>query len=518
MASEGMQQLVLRDFSGGWNVRDAPSEVADNESPDCLNVTFDERGGIVKRLGRTKYNSSQLNASAFLLAFYWQKGQLLIVQQGASLYTSSGAGTFSAAVKTFTTTARCALVDFAGYLVAVHPVDGVFVSTTAAAASFTQTAGGTANMEAVRGDVAAVWQNKIWVGGDLNNPPRLWRCNPGDPQKWTIATDWVDVRDKDSAIITALGVGQGEDTVGRAGLIAFKSESTYRVNDSATGSYDTLDSAYGAGGPMAVTSNLGVLAAISNKGVIVLHPNAYGTQANPFVVSRKIEPLFRENQLNFAQERSMVAGVYRDRIVFSVSRIVNGASVAYNNFTLEFHTQVGWFVPHDFGTPVFATWGKNSQKLYSSSNTNGYLYETFKGGSDDGAAIECRYQTRWFEPARGGLCRYRRMLVSGRGSFSLYDKFDYDLGPGSLNTVAITGTGMLWGTGLWGLGLWGAQTYESYQPFFSIGLGRSVSFKITESSSSSALGPKLLDDGTAPEVGSFACYGIEVELVTLGNA
>jgi hypothetical protein len=49
-----------RRFDGGLNLRDAPSELAENETPSCFNVTLDERGGVVARLGLTKLNGSSL--------------------------------------------------------------------------------------------------------------------------------------------------------------------------------------------------------------------------------------------------------------------------------------------------------------------------------------------------------------------------------------------------------------------------------------------------------------------------
>ena len=44
-SAAGLSGIPLRDFSGGHNLRDAASELADNECVDAWNVTFDERGG-----------------------------------------------------------------------------------------------------------------------------------------------------------------------------------------------------------------------------------------------------------------------------------------------------------------------------------------------------------------------------------------------------------------------------------------------------------------------------------------
>lgn len=46
----------MEGFAGGLNLRDAPTELKPTESPSAWNVTLDERGGVVKRLGYTKWN------------------------------------------------------------------------------------------------------------------------------------------------------------------------------------------------------------------------------------------------------------------------------------------------------------------------------------------------------------------------------------------------------------------------------------------------------------------------------
>ena len=49
---------AAQDFSGGPNLRDAPSELAPNEAEDSWNVIYDERGGAASRLGYAKRNNT----------------------------------------------------------------------------------------------------------------------------------------------------------------------------------------------------------------------------------------------------------------------------------------------------------------------------------------------------------------------------------------------------------------------------------------------------------------------------
>src|SRR3989304_1299026 len=43
-------KLILPEFSGGLNLRDAPDELRANESPNLWNTTLDERGSVSQRL------------------------------------------------------------------------------------------------------------------------------------------------------------------------------------------------------------------------------------------------------------------------------------------------------------------------------------------------------------------------------------------------------------------------------------------------------------------------------------
>jgi hypothetical protein len=52
------------------------------------------------------------------------------------------------------------------------------------------------------------------------------------------------MREKDGKTVTAL--------FGGSGLLAFKEDSTYRINDSTTGAYQTIDWNTGCVGPLAV--------------------------------------------------------------------------------------------------------------------------------------------------------------------------------------------------------------------------------------------------------------------------
>lgn len=514
-ATAEFSEIRQDDFSGGWNCRDAPSEVAENESPDCVNVTLDERGGAVKRLGLSVLADTLAGVAQTI--FYWETEQLLIFQIGADVYKGASFASVSL-IHTFNTDDAAGFCDFLSQLVVVHPQDGVFVYTTSG--GWSQSSGSPNNMEYVRGHSLASWQNACWVIGDPRPGfgMRTWRCEFGDPTTWDVSATgaWADVREKDDAPLTAFGTQGGQDIVGRPGLIVTKDESVYRINDPDTMAYTTLHAQAGASGRLAITDLLGLTCMVNKHGIW-----ATDGQNEPGLVSEKIAPLFRKEQLEFSMLDGACAGVKDDRVVFSLPRRAGGATPAANNFTLEYHPRDGWIVPHDFGCAAFTTFGAGATDLYGMSATDGSAFNVFRSGADAGDAITARYQTKWFEPSGGLLNRYRRLRLSGRGAFSLYVKRDYSLGQGDLVAVDFGADVAKWNDGsLWNQdGLkWGPAAYEGTEDFYSLGVGKAISLVFQHTGSSSATGPRLQQDGPAREVGAFAVYKMLIDFIRLGAA
>lgn len=496
-------KLSLRDFSGGLNLQAAPSELAPNETPDCLNVTLDERGGVVKRLGLNKPGEVAAETGTPNHLYYSRVLDRLLMQVGTKLYPSSNGGvTWAASIKTFSSGARVGFCDFLGKLVVIHPVDGAF---TWDGASFSAKVTNSPN-----GNVIAVWQNCLLSAGDPAQPTRLTRSDIG-AITWPASPVTNDFRIKDDTPITALAAGSGLDTLAKGSLVVFKEESCYRVNDvSSSIIYATLSPTYGASGPLCVAFNSGVLAALSRRGIIVTD----GSE-RPKLVSSRLEPLFRSTQESFQTSADWCAGVHRDRIVFSLRR---ASGTGANDTTLELHPQLGWIVRHGFGMQAFTNYVSNDRRLLGArvaATANAGAFEVFKGGDDEGSAISSYFQTPWLEPAGSIECRLLHLRSEGRGAFQIETRHNYAQA-GVIRNFTAPGAATLWGHFYWGEAKWGASQVESFNDFYSLGIARSLSFVLKETSLLSATGPKLLSDGIAPELGAFACYGLNLDFVPLG--
>lgn len=491
--------LRLSNFTGGINLRDSLDQIAPNEAVDAMNVTLDERGGVQPRLGYQALNQSAL-AGAVDNIFFWQTVQLTIIQIGTTLYKTDDWSTITS-FATFTTTARCSMCDFQGKLVVCHPVDGVFTydNTTWTNRSTT-----------VKGSTIAVWQNKAWVGGDPGDPTVVKWCAIGDPTTWT-GTDFVNIREKDDAIITAIGVGQGMDVSGRPGLLVFKARSTYRINDSTTGEYTTLHPNAGAVSSLAVASiGGGAVGAIGTDGIYL--SDGIETFQN---VSQKLAPLFTTTGLNYATTAKWCAGIHNDRLVFSMTR----AGSSNNDVTLEYYPVDGWFLPHSFGASAWTRYFKDTQKTYMGKPGVSSAYQAFVGGSDAGSAIASRWQSAWFELNGGALARPRHARVWGRGAFTLQVLADFNDPPGEEYDFNFdSSVGGQWGVGKWGEFLWGPGPFQGRDDIFSLGVMTHLSIRFEESTTTSGTGRNLLGDGNAIEAGPFAFYGARLGVVPLGAA
>lgn len=550
------------DFSGGWNIRDAQGQLAANESPDLYNVTLDERGGISKRLGYVKYNGSAFGASLVNNAFYWPSGQNLITQAGATLYKDTNTTAFN----TFSTAARVGFADFTGKLYIIHPIDGLFSYD---GATVTAVAAGP------KGSTLCAWQNKLWAAGldetvyfSKAGDATHWYQNDttstgshtlpvatvncvdttgftptgsinfgGQTVAYTGVTattftgcsggagtfgagtlifqgtqNFNKLREKDTEPIVCLTGASGIDISGRPGLLAFKRRSTYRIFDSATAQYQTLDPAIGAASAISVVNGFQRTVALGESGI-------YWTDGvGPMrPASDKIQTLFDPTQIAFDQLDLFCGGVKGDRMYFSLAR----AGQTANNLELEHHPVQGWIVASSAAASCYATYGKNNQILYAGSPTVvGQVYKRLTGGTDGGAAITSRYQGRWAEPTGGHQIRVSRARVVGRGSFTLDVFTDYQLAPSASLTVSLSSSQAIYDNAAAiydqaGV-LYGPLKYQSFQDFPQLGVMRAISLRFSETSSTSTVGLQILGVGAAPEAGAFGSYGVSLSYVPLG--
>ena len=490
-----LKHVQFKTFKGGLNTRDSASELASDEIPDALNVTIDERGAATKRLGYERRYSTALGASLVSNVFDWKSRGNTITQEGPRMHVNSSTTAFH----TWSTSDRVGMCEFLGDLVMIHPVDGVrrYDGTTIT--------GPFANFPL--GNTCSAWQGKCWFAGNPTNPSRV---SYTDIAAMTMGVNnWVDLREKDDSKVVCLAGAAGLDVSGRPGLLAFKNDSSYRIYDSSNGAYNTIDAGIGCG------SNIGAVSAYGRTYVASPRGIYYTNGLDPMVeASAKIENLFSDDVMNITRPDLFAAGRYQDRLRFSFP--ATGAT--FNSIAIELHPLSGWIMMHTDAASCYASTA--SDLIMGSPTVNGLVYNGYRTGADDAAAIASYMQTFWLEPNFGNLVRVRRARFVGFGTFNAALYKDYESGQ-SLQTLAvdISPTEYLYddaaaiydAPGV----TYGPTAFQDYQDFWSIGTARAFSVRISETSTLSLPGRNVVGQA-GQEQGAWMLAHVNLLTIDLG--
>lgn len=396
-----MPELLIDNF-GGLNLLDNPEP---NEAVEMSNVHVDRNGRVRGRLGYSKDGAMSAFAANINGVYDWDG--TIIVQEGVNVRRRTGAGSFSL-VKAFTTSDR---VQFATFptgtttkLLMLHEDDGLFTwdgsTVTGPHGTFHST---NASQRAI-----AVWQNKVWVTGFSQ---RLYFCAPGDETNWTTnGAGTVDIAEAHGGALLGLVVSP------RVGLLAAKNKATYRIIDSSTGEYVTIDP----------TTGLQAIVGLSHRGWAALDEyvvlaNGEGVWvsdgASPFQnVSRKLDPLFT------ARVGEATRLIYHVSALADERAYIGFTDQSLPGITIEFDPKAGTFSTHSFWSVGMALVETATAKTYfhvSDLSTERFLWQTFDGGTDNGAAINCVYELPEITLIPGRAARIHRLRVEGHGPFNV---------------------------------------------------------------------------------------------------
>lgn len=487
----------VTNFSGGPNFRDSVSELGANEAYASFNITFDERGGAASRLGYTKRNLTPLGAAGDkpINDYYSPLLNAQLTQVGKSLYRADS-GT---AVHTFTTTGCVTFAELANKVIVGHPVDGLFSSPD----GITWTHITAANAPTTANCICT-WESKLFVG--LADGTVHWSA-ASDPGTWN-ANDFNAVWTKDQAPIVALAIGSGQDIQGRPGLLVFKKESVYRINDSGTGAYTVLDTTYGAAGPKAVVGVGARVIYIGKGGIFWWRED----QAAPVAAGDLLRPLWDPEQLSFSNQPGWCAGRRLNRAYFSLSSTASSV----NDIAIEYHPDEGWIAPRSDAMACYST-DLNSNTYGGSPSVDGQIYHLDTGGTDDGTAISWSFQSRWIVPNGGFKVQLWQIRAHGRGMGTLTVRTDYADSGGVSFPFDLSAAGSTWGAFVWGDGtLWTAPAMQQTQAFYGIGTCREFSVRLSGTSTTTTTGRSLFGDVVTPTVGAFSLYALEHLFIPLG--
>lgn len=241
MATEGIQ---ISDFTGGLNYRADAYQLADNESPDLLNVDVDPRGGFSQRGGYTDYNSSAIGSIAAdgfdpKRAFAWDGNsrQLLVSANDKVFWTEDGTFTdMGVTVNAFDGAQYASwhnsnvsyLYGSAGESNDVFKWNGTVVSTLTASGVGRWQATNGIGTHAPRCEHIVTHSDRIWAGyvhewdgsAYTSYPDRIRFSQAGLPESWR-ENDYIDVVGGGRGITALISFGDQ--------LLVFKPRAVFAV-------------------------------------------------------------------------------------------------------------------------------------------------------------------------------------------------------------------------------------------------------------------------------------------------
>lgn len=412
--------LLLDNFSGGVNVRESLNQLLPSESANCSNVVLDNRGGFARRAGHTNVVALPGVSGTPAYIFYSEALDLWLCARETSgapnnfrLHTRPGdlSGSWTDRGRIAgTVSAKAVFTDWPGTtrycLIGTDVTSGGFGGLYTLDTTPTLTNRSTNEVVAL-----AVWQNKAWTcqhvattgdSANIANATRLARSAAGDPTTWT---DSVDIRDKDGSALTALAVCGGS-------LLAFKSRSTYRITDSATGAYTTIDPAVGCVNARALAFFRGKIYTWASTGIY--EADGIGS-LRP--IGDKLRPVFGDSNTDTSL---ICAGVTGDAVIFFTAATAN----PFVGGDLLWHSpQLGAFVPHPLPSNTqnnITSMAAKGGTLYAAVADGDDLFSLYTAvgastSKDDATAFTAVWTTPWLLPNSGQLARLQTLTVQGIG-------------------------------------------------------------------------------------------------------
>jgi hypothetical protein len=490
------KSVSIGPFPGGLNTRDQAGELSAEELSDAMNVTIDERGAVMKRLGYERRYALPVGSGLVKNIFSWNSRGWLIAQIGAGMHKDG-----AAAFHTWTTDARVGMCEYLGNLVMIHPVDGVRMWDG------TTVTGPFANFP--KGDTCSSWQTRCWFAGNPDFPARVTYTDIGAMTMGV--NNFNEIREKDAGKVTCLTGAAGLDISGRPGLLAFKGDSAYRIYDSTNGAYNTIDASTGCSSNISAISAFGRTYVVNERGIY------YTNGIDPMVeVSGKIENIFHDDVINQTRDDLFAAGRYQDRLYFSVPRV----GQTYNSIAVELNPATGWVMTHSNAASAYASVGHGASNLAMGSPTvNGLVFDSHRSGADDGAPIASYLQSAWIVPGAGNKVNVRRARFIGAGEFDATLLRDFAAGQtGTTLHIDINSgdilyddIGSLYDTD----DVYGPGQFQGHADFWSIAKTGEFAIRITETSTLSRTGQPILG-GAEPEIGAWSLSRVLLWVIDLG--
>lgn len=516
------QLFSLGDFTGGLNLTSDTFRLADNESPDMMNVDVDRRGGFQIRSGVEPYSSTALAGHPETLwAFHTSTTDYVMAQVGASIYRSTGT-TWTAvgsSLGSTSVTVSPATYNNVTYWArgdaAPCKWDGTTATTLASAFNDTTTAtsGNVPKANFIAAHAGYLWVANTYEGGTpyANRVRYSWAnsfANSGE--NWRTA-DFIDLdTGKDGDAITAI-------VPFRDHLVVFKRNSVYAIYGYQSESFQavTISNTVGAiSADCVVDTPAGLFFFDRNNGL-----NVWDGRSVSWAFSQ-IWPAMRDGSIPQSQLGNIRMGWVRNRLWLSVPweteptiprlyTFVYDPSAGKGGSWTRYDLRCGPYMRNQ-GLDLYlaALWG--TTRVYQ-LDVPELWYDNFGTST---ATIDAYLRTRWVDLNQPAIKkRWRRMegvlqvLTPYELPVTTYSDYDPSLSRKNFKFtprgIANPSTGSKWGQATWrgvasGVEV-GDMKWSSDQTQFgdvnrgsNLGVARSVSVKVGgKVLSNASLGPQV---------------------------
>ena len=477
----------LKDFTGGLNFRADQFQLADNESPDMLNVEIDPRGGIFSRGAMRRINTTAVSGTwspQTLMPFYGASNRIMLSTATRVYYSSGGNFTMlEFAAGSPITIANTHGASFAPwgdkiYISTGTTGNGGYVWDTASTYATALTASGTnphdwqttpdpTLRKMPTAELLHVHANKMFAANvkiaGVYYPNRLHWSLENAPENWASA-DYIEINGGGDRI-TGLATVAGQ-------LIIFKPSAIYALFGYDSDNFQVVEvsSSLGTDSPHSV--------AASDKGVYFMsYPEGvfYYNGSSIVDIFKNIKPIFDLGYISvgvddafhlswIGQRLWMSAPYSRNGVVTnSTVNFVFDPSIGGNGSWMQFSTADGK------GLTAGCEWHNSSNVNYRlmTHPTQPYVIQVdmYDQEVDNISGSEVnytsKYRTKWFD---AGSYTQRKMFrrpefvikqsaVTQTIGVKVYHDFDEAEG-NERRTFNLTqspvGAGMVWGTSNWG--------------------------------------------------------------------
>lgn len=450
----------------GLNTRDTSIHIDDSQSPDLMNVHFDNKGEITKRNGYAVFSMIDTNPVVSIFSYFKSSGTNYMLSTSMDKVYNITSGT-AVSIKTgLSSNNRFTSTTYKDALYMMNGSDGLMKWDGTTFSIVPSMPGG---------KYVLVHKNRLYICGDPANPSRVYFSDLGSPESFP-ALNFTDINTNDGDVIT--GMAEHLDS-----LVIFKERSIHVLRGTGPQNFVMVDSHQSRG-----TVSHWTIVSIQNHLYYLARDGVYyydGKQIHlaSDVIRGSVMGLNNNSVWNQTNLSKACAVDYGHKYWLAIPE--GGSQLTNNRIYLLDYTHGTW-TRYDIPVSCFCLY-PNISSLYSGSPSTGKVYTQDTGTSDDTANITAYCRTKDFDfgaPAhyktfKGLLFEAREAAAQYSINISYIEDFDRATKTVALNLGPID---TLWDAASWDVDAWGSLARIVTKTTAVSGQSRYLAFKVTDTS------------------------------------